>query len=111
MKFPNTCSVSKAGCDASWQTPGSPGLAMPTDGCRSCLRRPTACTAWVWSVGLLFPCNSCHPFFFFRELELTARSLKGVEEEKKELRSLTQSLQNTLEVSDHSSLLSDRILA
>lgn len=111
MKFPNTCSVSKAGCDASWQTPGSPGLAMPIDGCRSCLRRPTACTAWVWSVGLLFPCNSCHPFFFFRELELTARSLKGVEEEKKELRSLTQSLQNTLEVSDRSSLLSDRILA
>uniref|UniRef100_A0A8B9G4M3 Pleckstrin homology and coiled-coil domain containing D1 n=1 Tax=Amazona collaria TaxID=241587 RepID=A0A8B9G4M3_9PSIT len=32
-----------------------------------------------------------------RELELTARSLKGVEEEKKELRSLTQSLQKTLE--------------
>ncbi|PKU44009.1 hypothetical protein llap_5698 [Limosa lapponica baueri] len=31
------------------------------------------------------------------ELELTARSLKGVEEEKKELRSLTQSLQKTLE--------------
>ncbi|XP_061319237.1 pleckstrin homology domain-containing family D member 1 isoform X1 [Pezoporus flaviventris] len=32
-----------------------------------------------------------------RELELTARSLKGVEEEKKVLRSLTQSLQKTLE--------------
>ncbi|NXK97127.1 PLHD1 protein, partial [Formicarius rufipectus] len=32
-----------------------------------------------------------------RELEHTACSLKGVEEEKKELRSLTQSLQNTLE--------------
>ncbi|KFP53982.1 Pleckstrin homology domain-containing family D member 1, partial [Cathartes aura] len=31
------------------------------------------------------------------KLELTARSLKGVEEEKKELRSLTQSLQKTLE--------------
>lgn len=43
--------------------------------------------------------NSCHSFCFFRELELTARSLKGVEEEKKELRSLTESLQNTLEVS------------
>ncbi|XP_021258831.1 pleckstrin homology domain-containing family D member 1 isoform X1 [Numida meleagris] len=32
-----------------------------------------------------------------RELELTARSLNGVEEEKKELRSLTQSLQKNLE--------------
>ncbi|XP_006025246.1 pleckstrin homology domain-containing family D member 1 [Alligator sinensis] len=32
-----------------------------------------------------------------RELELTARSLKGVEEEKKDLRSLTESLQKTLE--------------
>ncbi|XP_068018356.1 pleckstrin homology domain-containing family D member 1 isoform X1 [Melanerpes formicivorus] len=32
-----------------------------------------------------------------RELELTACSLKGVEEEKKELRSLTESLQKTLE--------------
>lgn len=110
MKFLDTCSVSKAGCDASRQTPGSPGLAVPTDGCRSCTRRPTAYTAWAWSVRRLFPCNSCHPFCFFRELELTARSLKGVEEEKKELRSLTQSLQNTLEVSDHSSPLSDSIL-
>lgn len=96
MKFLNTCSVSKAGCDASWQTPGSPGLAIPTSGCRFCPRRPSLHS-------LLFPCNSCHPLCFFRELELTARSLKGVEEEKKELRSLTQSLQNTLEVSDHSS--------
>ncbi|NXG51124.1 PLHD1 protein, partial [Psilopogon haemacephalus] len=34
---------------------------------------------------------------FSRELELTACSLKGVEEEKKELRSLTESLQKTLE--------------
>lgn len=61
-------------------------------------------------MGLVFPCNSYHPFCFFRELELTARSLKGVEEEKKELRSLTQSLQKTLEVSDHFSPLSDSIL-
>lgn len=62
------------------------------------------------SVGIVFPCNSCHPFCFFRELELTARSLKGVEEEKKELRSLTQSLQKNLEVSDHFSPLSDSVL-
>lgn len=33
-----------------------------------------------------------------RELELTARCLKGVEQEKKELRDLTESLQHTLEV-------------
>lgn len=33
-----------------------------------------------------------------RELELTARCLKGVEQEKKELRHLTESLQQTLEV-------------
>lgn len=33
-----------------------------------------------------------------RELELTARCLKGVEQEKKELRNLTESLQRTLEV-------------
>lgn len=33
-----------------------------------------------------------------RELELTARCLKGVEQEKKELRHLTESLQHTLEV-------------
>ncbi|XP_072485592.1 pleckstrin homology domain-containing family D member 1 isoform X3 [Notamacropus eugenii] len=32
-----------------------------------------------------------------RELELTARCLKGVEQEKKELRNLTESLQQTLE--------------
>ncbi|XP_074092132.1 pleckstrin homology domain-containing family D member 1 isoform X1 [Macrotis lagotis] len=32
-----------------------------------------------------------------RELELTARCLKGVEQEKKELRNLTESLQKTLE--------------
>lgn len=61
-------------------------------------------------MGLEFPCNSYHPFCLFRELELTARSLKGVEEEKKELRSLTQSLQKTLEVSDHFFPLSDSIL-
>ncbi|XP_032630699.1 pleckstrin homology domain-containing family D member 1 [Chelonoidis abingdonii] len=34
---------------------------------------------------------------FKRELELTAQSLRGVEEEKKELRSLTETLQKTLE--------------
>lgn len=33
-----------------------------------------------------------------RELELTARCLKGVEQEKKELRHFTESLQQTLEV-------------
>ena len=33
-----------------------------------------------------------------RELELTARCLKGVEQEKKELRHFTESLQKTLEV-------------
>jgi hypothetical protein len=36
-----------------------------------------------------------------RELELTARCLKGVEQEKKELRHLTESLQQTLEVRSH----------
>lgn len=58
----------------------------------------------------MFPCNSCHHFCFFRELELTARSLKGVEEEKKELRSLTESLQKTLEVSDRFSALNGSVM-
>lgn len=39
--------------------------------------------------------SALHPH---RELELTARCLKGVEQEKKELRHLTESLQHTLEV-------------
>lgn len=43
-----------------------------------------------------------------RELELTARCLKGVEQEKKELRHLTESLQQTLEVRGHWSLLIKR---
>lgn len=41
------------------------------------------------AIPALYPC---------RELELTARCLKGVEQEKKELRHLTESLQHTLEV-------------
>lgn len=40
-----------------------------------------------------------------RELELTARCLKGVEQEKKELRHLTESLQHTLEVRRQASWL------
>ena len=68
--------------------------------------KSTACAVRTWFVGLAFPCHSYHHFSFCRELELTARSLNGVEEEKKELRSLTQSLQKNLEVSDHLSLLS-----
>lgn len=41
----------------------------------------------------------------YRELELTARCLKGVEQEKKELRHLTESLQHTLEVRGQASRL------
>lgn len=96
--------------DACCQAPDFPGLPVPTTGRRSCAKRSPARAVWAQSVGLEFPCNSYHPFCFFRELELTARSLKGVEEEKKELRSLTQSLQKTLEVSDHFFPLSDTIL-
>lgn len=55
--------------------------------------------------GASIPLHSYHCFSSFRELELTAHSLNGVEEEKKELQSLTQSLQKNLEVSDHLSLL------
>lgn len=44
---------------------------------------------WALPYPALCPC---------RELELTARCLKGVEQEKKELRHLTESLQQTLEV-------------
>lgn len=44
---------------------------------------------------MLVAIPALHPH---RELELTARCLKGVEQEKKELRHLTESLQHTLEV-------------
>lgn len=37
-------------------------------------------------------------WLFHRELEMTAQSLKGVEEEKKGLQTLTEALQKTLEV-------------
>uniref|UniRef100_A0A2K5CYV3 Pleckstrin homology and coiled-coil domain containing D1 n=1 Tax=Aotus nancymaae TaxID=37293 RepID=A0A2K5CYV3_AOTNA len=49
-----------------------------------------------------------------RELELTARCLKGVEQEKKELRHLTESLQQTLEelsIEKMQQLLEEKLLA
>lgn len=45
-----------------------------------------------------------------RELELTARCLKGVEQEKKELRHFTESLQQTLEVRAPLRARQDRVL-